>query len=173
MCWNRNTSINFEKENSTVIWNKHDHVPINPKKMHWIDKGAHGSGPGEIDIVSSKGINRIYTDPIEYSDDNTNTSNIEVYPETKAVMSIYFHPGEWFSHYEGLLSYVVRLFYHLLSRLRWNILKNIYHPSSWFHLHLATFWWIIWLLIYLGPGKVWTCVSCEWSLWVFSLLIKV
>ena len=53
MCWNRNTSINFEKENGTVIWNKHDHVPINPKKMHWIDKGAHGSGPGEIDIVSS------------------------------------------------------------------------------------------------------------------------
>ena len=90
MCWNRNTIINFEKENSTIIWNKHDHVPVNPKKMHWIDKNAHGSGQGKIDIVSSKGINRVYTDPIEHSDDNTDTANIEVYPETKAVMSIYF-----------------------------------------------------------------------------------
>lgn len=93
----------------------YDHVPINPKKIHWIDKDAHGSVPGEIVIVSSKGINRVYTDPIEHSDDNTETSNIEVHPETKAVMSIYFSPGEWFSHYEGLLSYVVRLFYHLPS----------------------------------------------------------
>lgn len=51
--------------------------------MHWIDKDAHGSVPGEIDIVSSEGINRVYTDPIEHSDDNTEASNIEVNPETK------------------------------------------------------------------------------------------
>lgn len=32
---------------------------------------------GEIDIVWSKGINRVHTDPIEHSDNSTDTSKIE------------------------------------------------------------------------------------------------
>lgn len=68
MCWNRNTIISFEKEVNIVNCKEYDY-------MLRIDKNAHWSGPRRN--KGSKGISRVHTDPIEHSDNSTDTSKIE------------------------------------------------------------------------------------------------